>query len=200
MFVLLGIFLTSCSSKAPSGDSTQGLILGGNVLYPENEPTSIVLKKGKNSEILSDVDDYPSRPEVSPDQAKMAYIAPFEFEMAGDVWMYIFSSGEKLKLIMKEAFGADCSVKKLLWADNDHLLVLVGNKVGTVSSNRELYVYDQSSNISKSILKTDENQDIQDLAIHANHIEFNMATYNDDSSDFTKEPYSYSIDDLLAIE
>jgi len=60
LFVLAGLLLNRCSSKAEFGGSMPGLVLGENVVYPENEPPSIHFKKGKQTEVISDVDDYPS--------------------------------------------------------------------------------------------------------------------------------------------
>ena len=194
------VLLVGCNQANQSNFMTSSMTLGKNVIYPENEPPFIQIKKGDGVETISNVDEYPSRPEISSDKLKMAYIAPFEFEMAGDVWLYISSSGDNRKIIFKEEFGADKSAKKLLWVDNDHLFVLVGNKVGTISSNREIYLYDMSSNKTKSVLKVGENQDIEEITIYEKSVVLNIATYNHDFSDHTNESISYSFDKLFSVD
>jgi len=179
ILVLAGLGLTGCSSnEVPGGSSPVVLSLGENVLYPDNEPPSIRLKKGDRTEVVSGADDYPSRPAISPNGTKMAYIAPYEFELAGDVWLYETGSGEKRKRIDRDAFGADRAAWKVVWADDERLLVLVGDRYGTVTLNREIFAYDLSSGQSQSILIAGVNQDIRELAVQDSRISFRIATYN----------------------
>jgi hypothetical protein len=190
--------LVGCNQKNQTNSATLSLTLGDNVIYPENEPPSIQIKRGDAVEVISSVDEYPSQPEISFDKLKMSYIAPFEFEMAGNVWLYNSSNGENQKIITKDEFGTDKSVKKVQWLDNEQLLVLVGNRVGTVSTNRELYLFDLLSNKSRSVLEVDENQNIQKITINEKDVVLNIATYNDDLSDHTTKDVIYNIVKLLS--
>lgn len=180
-------------------NSPSPLMLNETVLYPENEPPSIKIKisSGEWKEI-STVDDYPSKPEISSDQMKLAFIAPFEFEMAGEAWLYDAKTGESTKIFTQDQAGKEKSVKQILWADSNHLLILTGHTYGTVSSNRSLYLLNTNDNDLRLIVQAQENQDIRDLAlISGTTISFSMITYNEDFTNHVSESKTVDITNLF---
>lgn len=176
------LLFSSCSSS----DKSTNLILGENVLYPDNEPATITVISGDKKEVISAVDMLPSKPEISPDTTKMAFISPLEMEVYGEVWLYTAKSGERKLMITREQLGKEESPKQLLWYDDSHLLVINGNAEGTISSNRHLLLYDLENNQLNSLMQVDKNQDIRKMSLQESKVILEVATYNDDFSEDEK--------------
>lgn len=200
LLMLFGLLLTGCNNDA-SRTSTQ-LIVNETVLYPENEPPSLQIKKEDgNWEEISSVNDYPSKPEINSDKTKLAFISPFEFEMAGEVWFYNTASTKKEKVFSQEQAGQGNSAKAVIWIDNDNLLILAGNTVGTITSSRTLYILSTKDNKLQEFFQAESNQDIRDLTLSdGTSLSFNLATYNEDSTDFQLENKMVDITKYLSTE
>lgn len=123
---------------------------------------------------ISTVNDLPSLPKISLDKTKLSYIAPFDFE----------------------TFGENQSVKQVHWLDNSHLLILTGNRYGTISSNSVLYVLNISSKKAKSVLQVGEYQNIRDLVVYDSEIAINIANYNEDFTEESLETKTFKISEL----
>lgn len=183
--LLIISLLTGCSKDA--GSSLTELILDKTVLYPENEPPSIKIKRGEDWKEISAADEYPSKPEISSDKTKLAFISPYEFEMAGEAWLYDAQKDESRKLFALDEAAQGNSVKQILWADDNNLLILTGNTYGTIPSSRNLYLLDLNENEHQQLLQVQQNQDIRDLTIKEASISMNVATYNEDFTDYASE-------------
>lgn len=169
-----------------------------NVLYPENEPPFIKIKREGDWKEISTMDDYPSKPVINADRTRLAYISPFEFEMAGELWLYDATVDVNKKIFTQEQAGKENAVKQILWADNDRLLILTGHIYGTISSNRMLYLLNTENDQLQHIFQVEANQDIRDLQfIHASSIAFDIATYNEDSTDYIIENKTLDISDFI---
>ncbi|WP_162848586.1 DUF4652 domain-containing protein [Paenibacillus nanensis] len=183
--LLIISLLTGCSNDA--GGSSSELILAETVFYPENEPPSIKVKRGEDWKEISAVDDYPSKPVISSDKTKLAFISPYEFELAGEAWLYDAQKDESKKLFSLDDAGDGNSVKQILWFDDDNLLILTGNTYGTISFNQNLYLLDLNEKEHQLLLQVQQNQDIRDLTIKEASISMNVATYNEDFTDYASE-------------
>lgn len=113
-FLFLVLLVAGCSPA--ENNSLPRLVLHETVIYPENEPPYIKIKSGDGFEMISEVDEYPSLPQISEDQRKMAYISPFEFDMLGHVWLYEAERGDKRRIVTpdQEENGA-ISARRVLW-------------------------------------------------------------------------------------
>lgn len=168
------------------------------VLYPENEPPFIKIKKDEDWKAISTVDDYPSKPIINADKTKLAYISPYEFEMAGELWLYDATTDANKKIFTQEQAGDEKAVKQIFWADNDHLLILTGNIYGTISSNRALHLLNTENLHLQHIFQVEDNQDIRDIRFHhASSIAFQIVTYNEDSTDYSAENKTLVISDFM---
>lgn len=199
LFLLLaGLLLNGCSQEA--GRSSERLIMNETVAYPDNEPPYIKIKGGKGEwEEISPIDDYPSKPAINPDQTKLAFISPYAFEMAGEVWLYDAASAKKEKQFTLEQAGSEQTARTVMWFDNDHLLVLTGHTFGTISSNRTLYLLNTKDHQLQKLYEAESNQDIRDLALsEETSVSFRLATYNEDSTDFTATTKTVKVTDDLA--
>lgn len=167
-------------SKDRVNGGSPGLMMNESVFYPENEPPYIAVKQNGNWAEISTLEDYPSRPIISPDQTKLAFISPFEFEMTGDVWLY-----DALTLTSTIIYPADRankeSAKQLLWADDSHVVILVGNTYGTITLNRTLYMLDVTDLTLERMVQVELNQDLRDITMDKSSIlSLNVVTYNDE--------------------
>ncbi|MDQ0116295.1 DUF4652 domain-containing protein [Paenibacillus harenae] len=191
--LLIPILLASCSQSTKPSSL---LILNESVIYPTDEPPFIQIKTDNEAKMISTVDDYPSPPKISLDKTKLVYIAPFDFETLGEVWLYGNDSDAPKKVFDRTQFGEDQSVKQVHWLDDSHLIILTGNRYGTVSINQSLYVWDTASKEAKSVLQEKGNRDIRDLTVNDSGVEILIVTYNDDFTEETFETKSLKITDL----
>ncbi|GAE07371.1 hypothetical protein [Paenibacillus sp. JCM 10914] len=115
---LVGMLITACSSQqadSPSpepGTSTTALSFGENVIYAGEGPEIIIIQDGERT-VISSIDDYASKPLIAPDGQRLTYIAPFEFEMPGEVWLYDHTKRTTGKIATTSEFSsgktpADC--------------------------------------------------------------------------------------------
>lgn len=196
--LLVGLLLNGCSQGA--GRSSDRLVMNETVAYPDNEPPSIAIKGGDGKwEEISSIDEYPSKPAINPKQTKMAFISPYEFEMTGEVWGYDTASAKKEKWFTLEQAGTEQTARNVMWFDNDHLIVLTGYTIGTISSNRTLYLLNTQDQQLQKLYEAELNQDIRDLALSDDtSVSFQLATYNEDSTDFTATTETVKVTDYLA--
>ncbi|WP_151736752.1 DUF4652 domain-containing protein [Paenibacillus tengchongensis] len=196
--LLISLFLVGCSNERSINSSSE-LIMDESVLYPENEPPFIKIKREGEWEEISRVDDYPSKPEISSNKTKLAFISPFEFEMAGDVWLYDLLINEKKKIFNQDQAGKGNSAKDVLWVDNSNLVILIGDTIGTISSNHTLYLLNIKDNKLQQIFQAENNQDLRDLKIvNGKSISFEIVTYNEESTDHASEIKTLDITNFIS--
>lgn len=193
--LILVLALAGCSGSAHPPST---LVLGETVLYREDEPPSIRIKVGDKWREISSAEDYPSKPIISSDKGRLAFISPFEFELAGEVWLYDTIENKKEKIFTLAQANEGNSAKRLYWVDDSHLLVLTGNIYGTVSLNRTLYLVNIESKQTQSILALEDDQDIRDLKVNNQaRVTMNIATYNEQLIEAETKSKVIDITDLL---
>lgn len=177
------------ASEAPSV-SPAALIQGETVLAPLDEPPFIKVKLGDEWLEISTVDEYPSSPAISPDQRRMAYIAPYEFEMAGEVYLYTAGDREGTVLLGRDSIPDKQTPYRLMWMDEAKLAVLLGYQYGTIPSRRLLLAVDAETGARETILEVSERQDIREMALEPDGagIRLVVAEYNEDFTDAVEKP------------
>jgi len=92
VMAVISLIITGCTQKSGTSDSkdTTDLVLDTTVFYRriENNLPEIVVKKDGKEKIICEGNDAPSKPSISSDKKKLAYISPFEFEVIGEVFLY----------------------------------------------------------------------------------------------------------------
>jgi hypothetical protein len=196
--LLAGFLMNGCIQDA--GHSPDRLVLNETVVYPDNEPPSIKIKGGEGKwEEISSIDDYPSQPAINPDQTKLAFISPYAFEMAGEVWLYDAASAKKEKRFTLEQAGNEQTARTVIWFDNDHLIVLTGNTFGTISSNRTLYLLNIQDRQLQKLYEAEPNQDIPNPTLSdGTSVSFQLATYKENGTDFTATNKIVKVTDFLS--
>lgn len=194
---ILLLFIMGCSNgEVTALEAEEPLVMGKNVLYPENAPPSIVIKQSNKEIEISDIEQYPSQPIISPDQSKLAYISPFEFEMSGEVWLYEAGSDKPINKIAKDQFRDNKSPNRIYWLDNNHLLVLSGNTYGTIPSNHHLDIYNLTANERIPYVEVPNNQSIRSVTLKDGKAVLEIETYDDNFMNSTKETVDYDIPKL----
>lgn len=197
--LFIGLLLVGCSNN--SNITSAELIIDKTFLFPENEPPFIKVKREGDWEEISTVNDYPSKPEISINKTKLAFISPFEFEMVGEVWLYDVLIDENKKIFNQDQLGEGNSAKDLLWVDNDNLVILIGNTFGTVSSNHILYLLNTKDNKPHQIFEGNDIQDIRDLKLNSGtSISFNIVMYNEDSTSYISEAKTLDITNFITMK
>lgn len=169
---------TAAPGNNQISESDSRLILGENVLYAENFPPELSIRSGETVSIISSKDEYPSKPVISPNARKVTYIAPFEFEMAGEIWLYDSHQNKPDKVLSEDDFPPDKSPNRLYWIDDEHLLISIGNKYGTINSTRQLLVYSLNDKRLEEKVVLETHQHISDLTITSTGIDLVIQTYD----------------------
>ena len=179
--------LAGCARPAAEAPSVSpaALIPGETVLAPLDEPPFIKVRLGDEWLDISTVDEYPSSPVISPDQRRMAYIAPYEFEMAGEVYLYTAGDLEGTVLLGRDSIPDKQTPYRLMWMDDTKLAVLLGYQYGTIPSRRLLVEVDAATGSSRTLLEVPENQDIREMSPEPDGggIRLVVAEYSEDFAD-----------------
>ncbi|MFX3636306.1 MAG: DUF4652 domain-containing protein [Candidatus Pristimantibacillus sp.] len=191
------VFMMGCSEAGVTAVKVEEpLIMGKNVIYPESGPPSILIVQSNNEIEISDIEQYPSLPIISPDQSKLAYISPFEFEMSGEVWLYETGSDKPINKITQDQFRDNKSPNRIYWLDDNHLLVLSGNTYGTIPSNHHLDIYDLAADKINPFVEVPNNQSIRSVTLRDGKAVLDIETYDDNFINATKETVTYDIPKL----
>jgi len=183
---MMSVLLAGCVTHNATPDDTlrNSLELGRNVLYSEDQP-EIILQEKDQSTTISSKEDFPSKPMVSPDGLKLAFIAPFEFELSGEIWLYDYIGNNTKKILSSDDFPSDRSPKRVFWLDDGHLLISTGNKYGTIPSTRQLFVYSLDSGDMQEKYAVQETQHIASITLEESLIQLSIETYDDNFMEIT---------------
>lgn len=194
--------LTACQKeKEKDGDPVKPsskLIWNETVQYPENEPPFIKVKREDKWQEISTIDDYPSKPNISADQTSMVFVSPYEFELAGDAWLYNIEKNEKKQIFTHQQAGEQKSVKSVLWFKDELVLILTGNTYGTVPSSRTLYLLNVGNDKIEQIVQLESNQNMREIEVKdEDSITFTVDTYDDEMLNFTSAKETIKMDAFL---
>jgi Domain of unknown function (DUF4652) len=96
--------------------------------YDFDEQIIYLIDRGHKKVLESDM---PSEPEYSPNESKIVYISPLEWECIGNLYIVDLKTGEKKTLIKPED---DKNIpKQVIWIDEETLGVIMGFGHGTVA-------------------------------------------------------------------
>lgn len=194
--------VTACQNeKEKDADPVQPsfkLIWNETVQYPENDPPFIKVKREDKWQEISNIDDYPSKPNISADQKSMVFVSPYEFEMAGDAWLYNIEKNEKKQIYTHQQAGEQKSVKNVLWFNDKNVLILTGNTYGTVPSSRTLYLLNVNNDKIEQIVQLETNQNLREIEVKdETSITYTVDTYDDEMLNFTSAKESVKMDAFL---
>ncbi|MGM0419457.1 MAG: DUF4652 domain-containing protein [Bacillota bacterium] len=142
------------------------------------------LKINTPTEELTLSENNPSLPAISPDRTALIYIAPFEWEQPGSIYVYNLQNKEHKKVLGPANLAEDMSPKGVWWYDNNHLLVIVGYAYGTVSVGGDLYLLDLGTADLEQVIELADTEEIISLEIKEDSILLQVARFDDQYIDY----------------
>lgn len=162
--------------------------ISNNIRVFQKENGLIIVKKGANYLLLGAeaLNPFASKPELSNNHRKIAYILPYEFELNGDVYIFDFFT-ETLQKVIQVDLEKDQSAKVIKWLDEKRLLVIIGTSGGTVNPGGDLYLYNLLTRKLLLIKKTGEREQFIDININNKDILLDCIKWDEDYNTFTKK-------------
>ncbi|MPM19796.1 hypothetical protein SDC9_66222 [bioreactor metagenome] len=135
-----------------------------------NLDISIVYSIGEKLVIYNNKEEYindrmPSIPVVSPEKYKCAFIAPYEWEAIGDLYIYDFKKNTSEIVIKAETMKNQNCIKKVVWHNEDELYLIIGPAYGTVSKGGNIYKFNIQNKKLETVLVCKEREEVTDLNI-----------------------------------
>ncbi len=199
---VISLIITGCSQKSGTSDSkaAEDLVLDTTVFYRriENNLPEIIVKKNGKEKMICEGNDAPSKPSISPDKKKLAYISPYEFEVIGEVFLYNHLNDIHKAVITHKDIPENLAPKKISWFDDRYLLAIMGYAYGTVSIGGDLYVYDTVDEKMALLINQDEQKgEISDIKVEQDSVKLDVAVFNDELTDYKIEESSYGLKEFL---
>ena len=156
------------------------------IYYALNEPI-LIISDGEY-QLLNTLpeDDFPSCPQLSPNKENIVYIAPFEFELDGNVYIYNLEE-EKLDILIQVQDENGTTAKVVTWLDDNRLLVIIGSSNGTITKGGDLFMFDIDTGDLELIKNVDLPQEITDVKIINDEVVIDIIEWDDTFQSFTTE-------------
>jgi len=132
--------------------------------YQEERSLSVKRTNGEE-EVRELSSNFPSPPKISPDARRLAFIAPWQWEEIGDIYIYNYPEDNLSTLLEGADFASQHTPKNVWWFDDDYLLVLEGYAYGTVSVGGELKIVEVNSGEKVSLVAfpEEDRKEIMDI-------------------------------------
>lgn len=167
---------------------------GTSVYYDEQEWSIVVTHDGESLMLAGAL---ASRPVLSPGGGQLAYIAPLEFEAAGEVFKYDAATKEASMVLACDRFGRDETPYSVSWLTDDLLLVVIGYLWGTVSMGGNLWLCDVRTGQLELYKEPGERQQIIVAAREKDTVVLRLAEFDEDFNDHTFVVDSVDLSDLM---
>lgn len=150
----------------------------------EKKDNKLYYVNNKNEYILLSEDET-SKPVVSPNKKKIAFISPYEWESVSKLLLYDID--KQLTEIVINPDNYYKVPKNVIWVNDDKLAVIIGFGMGTVSIGGNIYIYDLNSKSTKAISEYPDRIQITDLKINNDELLLKGIEYSDDQFTNFKE-------------
>lgn len=160
------------------------VIKGNDVQYNEEDKSVQLIKADGSTEVLAARSA--TEPVKSPDSKKAAYVSPVEFEELGDVYIVNLEEGKQEVLISSED---QQTPKKVIWEDDNNILVIIGQAYGTVGVGGNIYRVNLETKEKNALTNYEGDIQITDLKIENGILKYNGIKYTDDNFN-ESVPYS----------
>nr|WP_295972106.1 DUF4652 domain-containing protein [uncultured Bacillus sp.] len=149
---------------------------GFDVSY-NSEKQSVALVKGDGTtEVLAARSA--SEPLKSPDSTKAAYVSSIEWEEPGDVYIVNLKDGTQNVLVAAEG---DQTPKKVIWKDDENILVIIGFAYGTVSTGGNIYQVNLETKEKTALTTYEDDVQITDFKIENGVLKYSGIKYTDEN-------------------
>lgn len=194
--------VTDQPTEQPIGGESKHQLVDGSTLIVRSDKfekiLSISLQSQDGEKMICEKD--PSIPAISPDKSKVAYIDVFAWEEIGNVYIYDVLEGKSEMVIEQNIdFEKEYTPKKLVWMDDERLLVVIGYAYGTASVGGDLYVYDIREEKLSLVISPEDYNEIKDVRLNKNEIILEYAEFSGDMTEYTTKNVLYSKEDILEL-
>ncbi|MBB6447416.1 DUF4652 domain-containing protein [Bacillus benzoevorans] len=157
---------------------------GFDIKYNTEEKSVQLVKADGNTEVLAARSA--SEPVKSPDRKKAAYVSPIEWEEPGDVYIVNLEDGTQNVLVATEG---EQTPKKVIWENNENVLVIIGYAYGTVATGGNIYRVNLETKEKTALTQYEGDVQITDLKIENGILKYSGIKYTDDNFN-ESVPYS----------
>lgn len=174
-------------SGSVDGFKTAGTLIGGEKVLFKSQGFYNKLEKGTHILLETDsgrftlMEGLPGKPVISLDGLRVAYVDVLEFEAKGDA--YIYDHGKATVTRATHYLDADPSVsltaKDVLWLDDEHLLIIAGFDVGTVTQGGDIYRYTLADQTLELAYKAEKDQEIANMEWEGDQIKLEIVYWTD---------------------
>lgn len=205
MIIVLFGGITACGDKTRvkrtdvAQSSTNLLVHDKSVFYPKEGPKSIKIVRDETEITISGQEEYPSPPDISPDKLRLAYISPFEFELAGEVFVYTVEKDSPEKIVDLNDFPDSKSAHRIAWLDDQNLLIVIQSTYGTMSTGGSLAVYNFEIENLIPIEEFNSRQSVWEITVNNNMVTLQIAAYDDNLMNYTLENKVYTKDQIYEV-
>ncbi|MED4018501.1 DUF4652 domain-containing protein [Sutcliffiella cohnii] len=153
------------------------------LMYDEVNEKLIQINPSGESTIITE--DFPSKPEVSPDKKKAIYISPLEWERSGSLYMYDMESGYIKEVICPDKDGN--IPKYAVWLNKKTIALIKGYGDGTVGIGGNVFIYDIEKQQLTQITHFSSRIQITKLLVKGKLLILRGIRYTDDNFSAFKE-------------
>ena len=146
------------------------------VKYSADEQSVQLVKPDGTTEILAARSA--SEPLESPDGKKAAYVSSIEWEELSDVYIVNLEDGTQNVLLASEN---EQKPKKVVWENDENVLVLVGYAYGTVSVGGNIYRVNLETKEKSALTNYEGDIQITDFKIENSVLKYSGIKYTDDN-------------------
>lgn len=137
--------------------------------------TYILLKSGQVEKVICN--NSPSRPAVSPDKKRIAYVYPRGWEVLGDAFLYDVASASERVIVKASDIEFEHTPKEVAWLNDRYLLVIIGYAYGTASWGGDVYLYSTLTQKLSLFIKAGLLQQITDIFVNEKGVLLELYTF-----------------------
>lgn len=145
--------------------------------YDESNEVLIQIDPAGNKNVIAE--NFPSRPEFSPNNKKAIYISPLEWECPGSLYLYNLENGYITELVSPDE--NQNIPKYAIWIDDNTIALIIGFGWGTVSIGGNVFTYNIHSNELKPITHYPSEIQITKLMLNNEVLDLKGIKYIDDN-------------------
>lgn len=167
------------------------------LLFDRMEEQNQVVNLREHVGVFYKGEENASYPVVSPNKKSIAYIAPFEWEVLGEVYIYDSDTDSSEVVIKRNDLPKQYTPKVVFWLDDRYLLVIIGYAYGTVTVGGNLYIFDTITKRLNLYIKCKERQEIKNIFKNNDEIIFEIVNFNKEATEYTTEQESIKYKEVL---
>lgn len=164
------------------------------LIYDETKEALVQINPSGQKTVIAD--NFPSRPEYSPDKTKAIYISPLEWECPGSLYLFNLESG-----CINELVSTDDNLntpKYAIWIDDKTIALIIGFGWGTSSIGGNVFTYNIDNKDLNQITHFSEKIQITKLDLNGESIElYGIKFIDDDYIEFKEYEDTISLNEVL---